>query len=86
MSIPDAITGAFECGGAFAILLSILRLYRDKVVHGFHWGHLSFFTAWGFWNLYYYPHLNQPIAFAGGIAVLSANLTYLGMILHYGRR
>ena len=81
--IQDAVNGAFEALGGFAILLSIIRLYRDKKVMGFHWGQLSFFTAWGLWNLYYYPHLGQWLSLAGGIGVCSANCIYLAMIFYY---
>ena len=84
--IPDIINGCFEIFGAPFILLSVLKLYRDKEVHGVYWLHPTFFTAWGFWNLYYYPHLGQWVSFAGGIAIVIINMIWVIMLLHYRRR
>jgi len=83
LQIQDAVNGAFEIGGGFAIALSIRRLLRDQIVHGFHWGQLMFFTLWGVWNLYYYPHLDQWLSFVGGLGVVIANTVYLGLIMYY---
>ncbi len=83
---PDFINGSFEFIGSFFIFLSIRKLVRDKMVRGFHWGQLIVFTAWGVWNLYYYPYLGQWMSFAGGVAVITTNIIYLGMIAHYARR
>jgi membrane protein YdbS with pleckstrin-like domain len=84
--LPDIINGLFEVLGGLAIFLSIRKLWQDERVQGFHWAHLSFFTAWGFWNLYYYPHLNQWWSFWGGVGVVIANIIYLAMIIYYLRR
>jgi len=81
----DTINGLFECFGSLFILLSIRQLIKDKQVRGFHWGHLTFFTTWGLWNLVYYPHLDQWVSFVGGIFVTLANVVYLALILYYRR-
>jgi len=86
MTVPDVINGSFEVGGSGAILLSIRQLAKDKSVRGFHWGQLGFFTSWGVWNLFYYPHLGQWTSFIGGCCVTLTNAIYLGMIFYYGRR
>lgn len=83
--LGDMVTAGFECGGAFAILLSIRRLIADKRVAGLHWGHLTFFAVWGVWNLYYYPHLGQWWAFAGGVGIVTANTVYLALVFWYLR-
>ena len=70
---------------AFAIMPSILKLYRDKRVLGLHWFMIAFPTAWGFWNLYYYPWLGQYLSFWGGLAVVVVNVTYLSMLFYYLR-
>ena len=83
---PDLITGIFEAGGTGFISLSIIQLYKDKIVRGVSWVHVGFFTAWGFWNLFYYPHLGQWWAFAGGVGIVSANTFWLGQLLYYSHR
>ena len=80
---PDFINGSFELLGSFFIALSIKKLARDKMVRGFHWGQLTFFTTWGMWNLYYYPHLSQWASLVGGVAVTITNVIYLVMIVYY---
>lgn len=81
--MPDLINASFElCGGA-VIFLNIFQLYKDKELKGFHWGVLLFFTSWGYWNLYYYPHLHQWLSFIGGLSVVSSNTIYLSMVIYY---
>lgn len=80
MKTPDVINGMFEIGGGLAILLSIIKLMRDRQVRGFHWGQLAFYTLWGLWNTFYYPHLDQWWSFMGGMFVVYMNSLYLGMI------
>lgn len=86
MSLPDIINGTYESCGAIFILTSILKLYKDKKVRGIHWVHTAFFTSWGYWNLYYYPHLNQWISFLGGIGIVIANSIWLFQIIYYLRK
>ena len=82
----DLTNAIFEGGMAFAIMPSVLKLYRDKLVRGIHWFHIAFPTAWGFWNLYYYPWLGQHASFWAGLAVVSVNVVYLSMMLYYKPR
>jgi hypothetical protein len=86
MQIPDLINGGFEILGAPFIFLSIIKLFRDKEVKGINWMHVSFFTAWGFWNLFYYPHLGQWCSFLGGLGIVISNSIWLGMLFYYLRR
>ena len=81
--IADSINGLLELSGSLFILMSILRLHKDKVVRGIHWIHPTFFTVWGLWNLYYYPLLGQTWSFIGGIGVTVANLVWVGQIVYY---
>lgn len=79
----DIINGMFECLGSVFISFSIFKLFKDKMVRGVSWVHVSFFSVWGFWNLYYYPSLNQWVSFYGGIGVTLANTAYLIMLIYY---
>jgi hypothetical protein len=63
MTYPDLINGLFEGCGALFISRSIYLLHRQKKVRGVSLIHVAFFMFWGWWNLYYYPHLNQWLSF-----------------------
>lgn len=85
MTLPDLINGLFESAGGFFISLSIVKLYREKLVRGVSWVHAAFFSTWGLWNLYFYPHLDQWMSFYGGAFLVAANATWLGQIWYYLR-
>jgi len=83
---PDFVNGLFEMlGGAF-ILNHCRVLYRDKMVRGVSIISTAFFFAWGVWNLYYYPHLDQWWSFAGGLVIVLGNCLWVGMMLYYSAR
>lgn len=86
MSWQDLVNGSFEMFGGMAVLLHCRQLYRDKIVRGVSWVATAFFTTWGVWNLYFYPHLDQWLSFAGGIMIVSVNALWIGMKLYYIRR
>jgi hypothetical protein len=83
MQLPDLINGIFECSGGVFISMSIVKLYHDKAVRGVSWPHVAFFSSWGFWNLYFYPYLEQWLSFVGGAALVAANTIWLGQIVYY---
>ena len=64
---------------------NVYQLYLDKMVRGVHRLPVGFFAAWGFWNLFYYPHLDQWWSFAGGVSIVIANVVWVIQMLHYGR-
>lgn len=79
----DLVNGLYECSGAPFILLSILKLHRDKKVRGVHWIYVLFFASWGYWNLYYYPHLGQWCSFFGGLMLVLTNTFWLFQMIYY---
>ncbi len=81
--MQDLVNSLFEFCGAPFILVSVFKLHKDKVVKGVSWVHVLFFTLWGFWNLYYYPFLGQWLSFYGGIAIVSANAIWVGLLMYY---
>lgn len=83
MQIPDIINGLFEFGIAIPLTKGVMMLREDKKVKGFYWPTIAFTTAWGLWNLYYYPHLNQWGSFTGGLIVVGVNLTWLAHVYAY---
>lgn len=79
----DLVNALFEGIGGFIILLNIFKIHKDKEIKGFHWVVLLFFTSWGYWNLFYYPHLGQYLSFICGVGVVLSNTIYLSMVLYY---
>lgn len=86
LDTPDLMNGIFELGGAFALYQNVRTLRQDKMVRGVHWLPTGFFAAWGLWNLFYYPNLDQWFSFFGGVAIVSINLLWLGMMVYYMRK
>jgi hypothetical protein len=52
-------------------------------VRGVHWSTPTFFWSWGFWNVFYYPSLDQWFSFGAGLLVLFANTAWLYCVLKY---
>ena len=82
---PDVINGLYEALGCVFIYMSIRKLRQDKIVRGVSWLHMSFCMTWGFWNLFYYPHLEQWYSFWGGVGIVTANTYYVFQLLYYDR-
>jgi hypothetical protein len=77
---PDLINGIFEAGLAVFLWKGVLVLRTDKKVKGFYWPTVAWTTAWGLYNLYFYPHLDQWFSFTGGVAVVLVNITWLAHV------
>jgi len=83
MTIADFINGMFElCGGLF-ILNNCFRIHKDKMVKGISILSTVFFCSWGYWNLYFYPSLNQWISFCGGLLIVLTNTWWVIAALYY---
>jgi hypothetical protein len=83
---PDLVNGLFEMLGGLFVLNHCRAVLRDKAVAGVSIESTAFFSAWGAWNLYYYPHLDQWWSFAGGIVIVAANCCWVGLLLKYRSR
>lgn len=86
MNLADWINGAFELAGGVMTWLNVARLRRDKEIKGVYWPLWIFFTAWGFWNLFYYPYLQQWVSFVGGIFLAFGNLVWVSLAFYYERK
>lgn len=80
---PDFINGLFEFAGSALLWKNVLQLHKDKLVRGVHWYATAFFAVWGYWNLFYYPYLDQWWSFAGGVSIVIANTVWLAQMLWY---
>ena len=63
--------------------INVKSIIKDKETKGIHWLPMVFFNLWGFWNIYYYRFLFQPISFYGGINMTLANTTWVTLAIYY---
>jgi len=85
-ALPDMVNGSFEALAGFMVLNHCRVLRIEKIVRGVSVLSSFFFTLWGFWNLYYYPKISQPISFYAGLLVVFANTIYVCMMIFYKSR
>jgi len=79
----DLINAVFEMGGAALLTLNIVRLLRDKTLAGVSIFPTAWWTAWGMWNLFYYPSLGQWASFTAGLFVVAFNLAWVVLAVRY---
>jgi hypothetical protein len=80
---PDQLNAGFEALAALLIWLNVADVWKKKATAGIHWIPLSLFTIWGYWNLFYYPHLGQWWSFAAAGFVAVANSAWLWLVVKY---
>lgn len=80
---PDMVVAFFEFGSALLICLSIRDLHRHKLVRGVSPWPVSFFALWGWWNLYWYAHIDAPFAWWAGIGVVTTNTFWALQMIYY---
>ncbi len=83
MDIPDLVNAGFELCATLFILNNSRVAFKQKMVAGVSIISIMFFTSWGFWNIYYYPHLGQALSFYCGIGVVIANMIWVSILLYY---
>jgi hypothetical protein len=81
--MSDLVNGLFELLGALFVLNNCRAVLRDRAVKGVSILSTAFFTAWGFWNLYFYPHLGQWWSFIGGAVLVAANVAYVALLMRF---
>ena len=86
MNVPDLINGIFEGAAGFMLWFNAVKIYKDKQLKGVHVFPTAVFALWGYWNLFYYPHLNQWISFFAGINVVLPNTIWVALAIHYSRK
>ena len=86
MTTPDLINGLFEAFGTIFVYLHIRQIRKDKTVAGISIPAVVFFTSWGFWNIFYYPHLEQWISFVGGLGIVTMNSIWVYYLIKYWKR
>lgn len=71
------INGSFELVGALLTFYNCSVLLKDRKVAGINPWVTVYFAGWALWNCFWYPSLNQPYSFYGGIAITVANMTWI---------
>lgn len=79
MNWNDIGNGLFELVGAFFTWRNYIELRRAREIKGVYWPMTAFFTAWGFWNLHYYPSLEQWFSFYAGIVLVLGNAFWVNL-------
>lgn len=79
----DAVNGAFELTGGWFTWGSALALYRAKELKGVYWPTFWFFGIWGIWNLFFYPMVDAPLSFWGGVILVGGNLWWMALFAKY---
>ena len=82
----DIINALFELFGGILLWKNVHQLHKDKEIKGVHWSPVMFLAAWGYWNLYYYPSLDQWFSFVAGINIVAANTVWVVQMLYYIRK
>lgn len=80
---PDIINGLFELIGAIMIFNNCRVVYKEKHVSGVSVLTTAFFMLWGFWNVFYYPHLGQLFSFIAAMILASGNSLYVYLLWYY---
>lgn len=78
---PDLINGSFQLVGAYFTWRNWLQLRRDRTLSGVYWPTTAFFSAWGLWNLVYYPALGQWASLIGGMALVAGNIAWVALAI-----
>jgi hypothetical protein len=84
IAVPDLINGCLEAAMGYAGWQNLKAIRRDKSVKGVHWYTTAVAGLWGFYNLFYYPHLGQYFSFFAGIGICAINSTWLYFAYKYG--
>jgi len=83
MNHSDLINGIFELLAILFICNNIRTLYKDKLVKGVSVISIIFFTAWGYWNMFFYPANGLTFSFWAGCGVAITNTTWVLQMAYY---
>jgi hypothetical protein len=81
MSWNDIVNALFELVGAYFTWRNYFQLLEEREVKGVYWPTTAFFTAWGLWNIFYYPSLGQWFSFGAGLLLVGGNFYWVVLVL-----
>ncbi|MBL4774469.1 MAG: hypothetical protein JKY87_00210 [Mariprofundus sp.] len=79
----DKINALFEFCGFLAVLPSIVAAHKSKQIVGVSLVTPLFFAAWGYWNILFYPHLDQVWSAYAAVLLAVANSYWLVLVWKY---
>lgn len=79
----DIITSMFQFGAALFLLDNIRAILRDKDLKGVSIGMIVFFTLWGYWGIFMFYSLAQPLSMWTNVGIAAAYTVWLGMAIVY---
>jgi len=82
---PDFINASFEFIAAFMLARNCWFTYKAKGTEGISILSSIFFASWGYWNLFYYPHMGQTLSFVAGVLVTTINTVWVWQMIYYRR-
>lgn len=85
MLTTDHINALFELAGAAFVWLNVYTIYQHKYVAGVTFQAAAVFMLWGFWNLFYYPHLGQYWSAIAAIILALGNAAWFVLAIYYSR-
>jgi len=80
---PDLINGLFETFGALLVFNHCRVTLRDRQVKGVSITSSALFTLWGWWNIFYYSHLDQWYSLCGGTLLMLGNTIWVALLIYY---
>lgn len=81
--LPDFINACFEFLATAVSTMSLAAIYKAKQIVGASPWPTVFFTVWGLWNLFYYPHLGQWWSTMAAVGMLIINVAWLVLYRRY---
>lgn len=63
--------------------MNVREIYLDKQLKGVNRWSMFFFTAWAFWNLFYYLHLSQWFSLWAGMPLALADAAWFILLWKY---
>ncbi len=85
MEWHDIINSFFELGGSIAVWVGVHAIWKDKGYAGGHVMQIIFFLVLSAWRVFYFNSLHQDFSRTAEMFRLVANLTYLSLMVYYGR-
>ena len=84
--LEDGFNGILGVVATSTILITIYKLYKEKLVRGISIYQAGFFMCLSYWNIYYYLHLNQLFSFYSAFVLSIASTIWVIQIVYYNAK
>jgi hypothetical protein len=83
MQYVDVITSLFQFGAVVFLLDNIRAIIRDKDLKGVSILMIVFFTVWGYWGIFMFYVLQQPLSMWTNIGIAVAYTIWFLLAVFY---